>query len=137
MLLYRLFKFNEWRFENFKNFVVVILVWKQRKKHLNEDNIRNDVITLRSIRSLLNTSRTKILYTDILPKISNMVAKIFFPSGRPHLANHPLPLSAFVHLPDPPHPLMCRHSFWMAPNENKTKLIWKLLMLFSKKSLQA
>ena len=30
---------------------------------------------------------------------TNMVAIIFFPSGRPHLANHPppLPLSAFVH----------------------------------------
>ena len=42
-------------------------VWKERKKHSNEDNIRNDVITLRSIHFLLNTSRMKILYTDILP----------------------------------------------------------------------
>ena len=42
---------------------------------------------------------------------TNMVAKIFFPSGRPHLANHPPPsLRIFPLLPDPPFPpafLMC------------------------------
>ena len=84
-------------------------VWKQRKKHSNQDNIRNDVITLRSIHSLLNISRMKILYTDILPNYLSKFHKYgsynFFPSGRPHFANHPLPLSAFVHFcltPSPP-----------------------------------
>ena len=36
---------------------------------------------------------------------TNMVAKMFFPGGRPHLAHHSLPLSAFVHfclIPLPP-----------------------------------
>ena len=69
---------------------------------------------------------------------TNMVAIIFFPSGHPHLADHPHPspclhLSTFIW---PPSPLMCGHPLWMTPNENRTKIIWKLLMLFSKKSLQ-
>ena len=45
----------------------LLLFENKEKKHWNEDNIRNDVITLRSIHSLLNTSRMKILYRDILP----------------------------------------------------------------------
>ena len=46
---------------------------------------------------------------------TNMVATFFFPSGRPHLANHLLPLSAFVHFCLTPSPLMCGHPLWMAP----------------------
>ena len=60
----------------------------------------------------------KISYTDILPNYLSMVAIIFFPSRRPHLANHPLPMSAFVHFcltPLPPPALTCRHPLWMAP----------------------
>ena len=59
---------------------------------------------------------------------TNMVAIIFFPSGRPHLANHPLPLSAFVHFcltPLPP-PLMCGHPLWMAPYSNTDAFLWNL-----------
>ena len=37
---------------------------------------------------------------------SNMVAMIF-PSGHPHLTNHPLPLSAFVHFCLTPSPPKC------------------------------
>ena len=46
---------------------------------------------------------------------TNMVVTFFFPSGRPHLANHLLPLSAFVHFCLTPSPLMCGHPLWMAP----------------------
>ena len=47
---------------------------------------------------------------------TNMVAIIFFLSGRPRLANHlPLSLSAFVHFCLTPPPLMCGHSLWMVP----------------------
>ena len=52
-----------------------------------------------------------------------MVAIIFFPSGRPHLANHPHPtVPAFIHfcltpLP-PPHPNV-RTSFMDDPNSKK------------------
>ena len=56
-------------------------------------------------------SRMKILYTDILPNYLSKFHKygsyIFFPSGRPHLANHPLPLSAFVHFCLTPSPPKC------------------------------
>ena len=48
---------------------------------------------------------------------TNMVAKIFFPGGRPHLANQPCSpcphLSTFAWSPSP---LMCGHPLWMAPN---------------------
>ena len=48
--------------------------------------------------------------------LTNMVAIIFFQSGRPHLANHPSSpcpfLSTFAW---PPSPLMCGHPLWMAP----------------------
>ena len=47
---------------------------------------------------------------------TNTVAIIFFPCGCPHLANHLLPLSAFVHFCLTPLPsLMCGHPLWMAP----------------------
>ena len=43
-------------------------------------------------------------------------ASIFFPSGLLHLANHPHPLSAFVHFcMTRLTPLMCGHPLWMAP----------------------
>ena len=77
---------------------------------MNEDNIRNDVITLRSIYSLLNTSGIEILYTDILPNYLSKFHKYgsynFFPSERPDLANHPpFPVRIRSLLPDtPPHP---------------------------------
>ena len=47
---------------------------------------------------------------------TNMVAIIFFQSGRPHLAKPPLPLplSAFVHFCLTSTPLMCTHPLWMA-----------------------
>ena len=48
--------------------------------------------------------------------LTNMVAIIFFQSGRPHLANHPSSpcpfLSTFAW---PPSPLMCGHPLWMVP----------------------
>ena len=45
----------------------------------------------------------------------------FFPSGRPHLANHPLPLSTFAHFClTPPLPtLMCGDPLWMAHHGEK------------------
>ena len=47
-----------------------------------------------------------------------MVALIFFPSGRAHLANHPPPLmSTFVHFYLTP--LMCGHPLWMATISGK------------------
>ena len=36
-------------------------------------------------------------YQIIWVHFTTIVAIIFFPSGRPHLANHPIPLSAFAH----------------------------------------
>ena len=39
----------------------------------------------------------------------------FFPSGRPHLGNQPLPLLTFVHFCLIPLPPMCGHPLWMAP----------------------
>ena len=83
---------------------------KQRKKHSNKDNIRNDVITVRSIHSLLNT-RKKILYTDILPNYLSKFHKYgsfdFFPSRRPHFAKHPPTIRICPLFPEPPPPLMC------------------------------
>ena len=92
-----------------ENFVAVILVWKQRKKHLNEDNIRNDVITLRSIHSLLNTSRMKILYRDILPNYLSKFHKYgsynFFSKRTSTFGSPPSPpVCIYPLLPDPSPP---------------------------------
>ena len=89
------------------------------KKHSNEDNIRNDIITLCSTHSLLNTSRMKMLYTDILPnylsKFHNYDSYNLFPSGGPHLANHsPPPARNCPLLPDAP-PLNVQASFMDSP----------------------
>ena len=44
-----------------------------------------------------------------------MVAIIFFPNGRPHLANYPHPpVRICPPLPDPPFPITCGHPLWMA-----------------------
>ena len=43
----------------------------------------------------------------------------FFPSGRPHLANHhPFPSPHLSTFAWPPSPLMCGHPLWMAPLSN-------------------
>ena len=61
-----------------------------------------------------------------------MVAIIFFPSGGPHLANHPPPSpSGFFHFClTPPPPLMCRLPLWMAPllkrDSNTCVFLWIL-----------
>ena len=56
---------------------------------------------------------------------ANTVAIIFYPSGRPHLTNHPLPLSAFVHFSltpsPPPSPLYVQTSFMDGPLYFKDK----------------
>ena len=57
---------------------------------------------------------------------TNMVAIIFFPSGRPHLANHPPPspcphLSTFVWPHSPP--FRSGHPLWMVPCREHSKLI--------------
>ena len=64
----------------------------------------------------------------IWANLTNMVAIIFFPSGCPHLANHPHSpcprLSTFAWPPPlPPPPLMCRHPLWMAPFESKCNFL--------------
>ena len=46
---------------------------------------------------------------------TNIVAIIFFPSGRPHLANHSLPLSAFAYFCLTPLPPNMRTSFMDGP----------------------
>ena len=92
---------------------------------MSEDNIRNDVIKLRSIHSLLNTSVMKILYTDILPNYLSNIHKYgsynFFPSGDLHLANRPLSLSTFVHFCLTPAPL--------PPANVRTSFIHNILLL--------
>ena len=84
----------------------------------------------------MNTGRMKIYtYCQIIYILSNYLSKFhkygsynFFPSGRPQLANHTLPLSAFVYFclnPLPP-PLICRHPLWMAPYSNTDPFLWNL-----------
>ena len=49
-----------------------------------------------------------------------MVALIFFPSGPPHLANHPpSPCPHLSNFDWPPSPLMCGHPLWMATISGK------------------
>ena len=60
-------------------------------------------------------------YCQIIWVNFTSMVPFFFPSGRPHLANHPLPLSTFVHFClTPPLPtLMCGHPLWMAHHGEK------------------
>ena len=80
----------------------------------------------------MNTSTMKILYTDIL---SNYLSKFhkygsynFFPTGRPHLANHPPPPARNCSLLPDPLPLSpnVQTSFMDSPILNTDAFLWNL-----------
>ena len=79
----------------------------------------------------MNTGRMKIfiyILSNYQSKFHKYGSYSFFPSGRPHLANHPLPLSAFVYFclnPLPPF-LICGHPLWMAPYSSTDPFLWNL-----------
>ena len=115
----------------------LLLFENKEKKHWNEDNIRNDVITLRSIHSLLNTSRMKILYRDILPNYLSKFHKYgsynFFSKRTSTFGSPPFPCLHLSTFAWPSSPLSCRHPLWMAPLVKKdlnilvdTKMLKKL-----------